>query len=639
MKRRILVLVLFVLLAGFLFGLAASNTQAGDVPQKAGKVIQVPRIDKGDGWDTWIQVQNAGDEDTGVVAFFWGEYSGKCPSNNPGPNGHACRLVVENGVWTLRSAIPENAASAILYSVDNDVFDEACNEAGDAVGNHANWVNWVSQYAGSGEDLVAIVQRQGPNDFGTMVTSMYVGISENMEGQGPTYEYFAHYLMRNYHGLGTEMTIQNSGTLCAAFSIYYKEQGFCETKYIEKIELLAPGESIKIRVPEVESLGGTKPFLGSGYIRSPQPLGIIIDEASFDVPNDNGNRAMLLSYRATAWPPEAPDTEVYADLIFREWSGGWSTSVQVQNMGGTGQPTFVMVDFQDSKGGSIFILGDWVCHGGSTTFYLPILTNLGREYVGAAEIYSQAQVGYPGGEIPGQPITAVVETKNVSKGQGGTYVAHPKHQKEGVETIIFPLVAKDYHGVTSLIGIRNNANCNKIKVEVKFKQGTGDIVCMLERWVPPKSIWRFDLADIGCIVSGWTGALRVDVIAVEQLCDVNGDGYVDNEPVMPAVVVFNRDLTRRAGEGDFTSNAEGIPVFGMRPKVTPTPTVTLTPTPTSTSTATATPTKTPTPTMTSTPTSTPTPTSTSTSTSTPTATATTTPTKTPTPTGDCSGEN
>jgi len=263
------------------------------------------------------------------------------------------------------------------------------------------------------------------------------------------------------------------------------------------------------------------------------------------------------------------DTKVYADLIFREWSN-WDASIQVQNLSRTGQSTFVTVDFLDNSGDEILFLADWVCPGGSETFYLPIVTNLGFDYVGAAEIESHDQVNYPGGETGKQPIFAVVDLKRPddpltpdSDAQGGSYNAHPYSQKEWVSEIALPFMAKQaedmYTQWTSLIAIRNNSNCNKIRPTIHFKDETGTVVCEIRSfWLRPKHVKMFDLNDIGCLWPGYVGAARVYVEEYEQLCDIDGNGIVDQEPLMPSVIVVEKGLPFGFG-GDITNIYEGIP--------------------------------------------------------------------------------
>lgn len=62
-----------------------------------------------------------------------------------------------------------------------------------------------------GEPLAVTVNRSGPNDFGTTVSSAYTGACEKMVGGNRPYGYFVPYAMKAYHGLDTEIVIQNSG--------------------------------------------------------------------------------------------------------------------------------------------------------------------------------------------------------------------------------------------------------------------------------------------------------------------------------------------------------------------------------------------------------------------------------------------
>jgi len=338
-----------------------------------------------------------------------------------------------------------------------------------------------------------------------------------------------------------------------------REQGICEFTYSQHIEQIAPGETYITTVPSALSA----PWLGSAYIESNVQLGIIVDQTSLAPSADRG---MLLSWRGQPYQPldgiPDPDTgaiewdtTLYGDLVFREWSG-WNASVQVQNLTKISQPTFVTVDFMDNSGDEILFLADWICPGGSETFYMPVITDLGFDYWGAVEIKSHKQVDWPGGIHEGAPIFAIVDLKNATRGQGGAYNAHPEFEKEGTWDFALPLLAKKHQNVTSLFVIRNNANCNKIKPEIKFKNQEGRIVCILDSfWLHPKHSKLIDLANIGCLTDGWVGAAEVIVQAdVEQLC--NGEPT----DVMPSVVVVNRVPPGVTPLGDETRVYEGFPV-------------------------------------------------------------------------------
>ena len=531
-----------------------------------GKRVQLPVIDNENEWETWVQVQNVGTAETGVVVFFWGDYSGRCSAHDPGPMDTACMRVLENAVWTLKDRIPAQAKSAIAYSVATTVFAEACEDAGDAVGDTTAWKVWEDTYEGTGEPLAVIVQREGPNDFGTIVSSAYPGVTESMQGAGPPYQYFTPYAMRRYHNLYTVMVIQNSGDQCTAVSIYYKEQAPWLFEWIQHVEQLAPGESVRLRVPDKIKCE----WLGSAYVKANQPLSIIVDQTSFSkYCLDSNDRGTLLTNWAQPYKP-AGDTLLYAGLLFRAWSG-WQTGIQVQNLTQESLPTFVTVNFMDNSGGELMFLGDWVGPHSANTFFLPAVTDLGFDYVGAADIQSHPQVDYPGGEdTGGQPIFAVVDVKKAwvysdtldrwdpalpGEAQGGSYNATPLKARPGWGYIALPSISKS-SDVTSTIAIRNNSNCNRIQLQISIHDSTGATQTIISSlWLGPKQLRLVDLANIGTVVSGFIGAGIVEVTGAEQLCDTDGDGHVDPEPVMPSVIVLNKGHPF----GDITTTYDGIP--------------------------------------------------------------------------------
>ena len=414
------------------------------------------------------------------------------------------------------------------------------------------------------------VWRRGPNDFGTFGASTYNGITEELEGEGSPYRYFSPYAMKGYFDLDTEMTIQNSGTHCTSVDIYHMQQRWgsdCFWDLIRKVEALAPGEAVRLRVPDSPHL--ETPFLGSVYIVASEPLGIIVDQTSFEESSMHGS-GVLLTSRVEPFPSYG-DTRLYADLIFREWSG-WSASIQVQNMSQESKPTYVTVEFLDSSGGQITFLGEWVCRYGSKTFYLPVVADLGTNRIARAVIESHPQVTYPGDLVGEQPIVAWVDLKKSGGGgdsaaQGASYVPHAEHQKLGWETMVFPWVAKQYpvgdQTVTTLLAVSNNSNCVKTEVQLKFTDETGTTVCLISgHWLKPAHMWLVDLKNISCLYPGWTGAVVLEVSDKKQLCDVDGDGHIDQQPVMISGVVFTRGPGSYTA-GDITTAAE---TWGARQK-------------------------------------------------------------------------
>jgi hypothetical protein len=358
--------------------------------------------------------------------------------------------------------------------------------------------------------------------------------------------------MRQYYDLDTEMIIQNSGQRCTSVWLRYQKQGDCNFGYAEHIEQLAPGESIRRRVPEVLGAG----WLGSIYVTANEPLGIVMDQTSFPPCEDRG---VLLTYRARPYTLTT-DTRFYADLVFRELSG-WEASIQVQNLTQESLSTFVTVEFFDASGDSILFLGDWICPAGGATFYLPAIAGLGIEYAGAAVIQSHRQVGYPGREeTDGQPIFAVVDLKKAPQegddAQAGSYNAYAESESTGASVIMLPFLARDHQALTSLIAVRNSSNCNDIELKLEVRDETGVIVSSVDSfWLVAGHVKLIDLTNIASLVPGFTGAGTIEVTDVQQLCDTDGDGDWDQSPIMPSVVVVNKGV----GPGDITQVYEGIP--------------------------------------------------------------------------------
>jgi hypothetical protein len=484
--------------------------------------------------------------------------------------GTEVRTVVAGGVWTLHNVITLNfptAESAIVTTAD------------------------------PANDLLAVtVDRWGTDPFGEFeISSSYTAIEDLMHGDN---RYFVPYVMYDYHDLDTTLAIQNSGEFTVSVWIYYKQEGNCEYQCSQHIEALAPGEAIRVGPGADADVGFpgcvTVGWLGSVYISAAQPLGIIVDQLSH--PNPGLNRAVLSSFRGMPYKPiEFGEwgTYWYADLLYREISG-WDASIQVQNLTQHSMPTFVTVDFMDQSGDEILFVGDWICRNGAETFYLPAIIDLGHNYpfgyVGAAEIASHQQVDYPGEHHDeGEPIFVVVDIKKrkmwdpllnggiggwrytvAGENQAGAYNAHPKEEKEWAWDWAMPFVAKEGNGVTTRFALRNNGNCNKFWGKIWIMDETGTAVGVIHLpWLHPKHLKIIDLAYQGWLPPGFVGAAYFEVLGIEQLCDTDNNGHVDNEPIYPSIVVLNygweAEIQRPqplTAMGDLTRLYEAIPLRG-----------------------------------------------------------------------------
>jgi len=143
--------------------------------------------------------------------------------------------------------------------------------------------------------------------------------------------------------------------------------------------------------------------------------------------------------------------------------------------------------------------------------------------------------------------------------QGGAYNALAEGEKKEASYVLLPFLAKgrDLEGVTSLIAVRNNSNCNDIELKLEVRNQVGTVVTyVIDFWLSPGHIKLVDLANVGSVNPGFIGAGAVEVTSVDQLCDEDNDGQIDQAPTMLSVVVVNKGV----GSGDITSVYEGLSV-------------------------------------------------------------------------------
>ena len=165
----------------------------------------------------------------------------------------------------------------------------ACTTARDAVWQL--WRSWMLNGTGpAGEPVAASVNRIQTGAGGTPRASAYTGIADPEMETGPdprthAYMYYAPMLFDTFSpaGWSSRLWIQNSGIECTSLEIWFQKQQDCLKARIQEVLALCPGETIAVD-PEMAG------FLGSAWIRSSQPLGIIVDEYS-------ANGSILMSYR------------------------------------------------------------------------------------------------------------------------------------------------------------------------------------------------------------------------------------------------------------------------------------------------------------------------------------------------------
>lgn len=503
---------------------------------KPGGRVQLPALfspppGTGEQVEPWISIQNVGSDYTKAILFLWGEYSGYCEPQAPGPFKVECTgLLAPGSAWQFRAPfLPTSAVGGIVYSVPAEGADAACAAAAAVLQDSMRaraWQLWEKDWWnhkwGQGEPLAVSVNRRFYNPVtGQSRASAYTGISEYMEGVYDAryggYMAYAPVNYVNYDGCNTVLTIQNSGDECTSIEIWYKEQDDCLRAYIDDVAYLAPGESVVVRPPAF--LGPN--WSGSAWIRSTQPLGIVVD-----IECQTGQAKSLSTY--TGVPAQtfntlnstySPGSFInYAALMYRE-EYGWDTTVTVQNLSGTTNAK-VKVYFYDHTGGIIATAVDWICPRGSQDFKLSAINNLPGQYVGAVEV--QSQQWWTPGENPVQPpyIMSVIQLSNKNTGQAVAYNA----STGGAAALTMPLIVKEKRIETNgktiawnaEIALKNiNANPGNTTVRIDFYDQNGYVTSVCQT-LNEKFVDYIRLVDMGILPNGWSGSAVITATCSDQ---------------------------------------------------------------------------------------------------------------------------
>lgn len=488
-----------------------------------GRRIQLPRIDNLSGDETWIQAQNLGSQISKVILFTWGDYSGACPPQAPGPLKVECSgLLVPGAAWTFRDTqLPSAASSAVAYSVPAETADDACEDAFDTVGLHGAWRVWENRWRaglyGVGGRLAVAVNRRLLQPNGLTVASAYTGISENMDGvYDPVfggYTYYVPVLYRENDGWNSEITIQNSGNECTSVEIWYKTQDDCLRSEIDSIAVLSPGEAVRV-TPD----GLPQGRRGSAWIRATQPLGLVVDQQGND---------MLLTSRGV--PADSVSAEFtagslvnFAPLLYREYNG-WLTQIHVQNLSSTVNAK-VKVYFLDEGGDIIQTVLDWICPRGSQTYELAAINNLPGDYVGAIRVESQNwwSPGDPPVDAPN--IVSVVNLIDLADGEAAvSYNALTQQQAQGAQTLALPLVVKHntrfgpagqpWSSRMAVQNINMNPGSTHFRVDIYDQNGLVESFC---QFVNERQIDYIDFDKIGTLPDGFSGSAVIDATCSDQ---------------------------------------------------------------------------------------------------------------------------
>lgn len=230
------------------------------------------------------------------------------------------------------------------------------------------------------------------------VTGAGPGIMTTFRGvTGPDTRYQLPLLYRNFNGWNSGVQVQNLGPQPATVRATYIRSNAPGGPWQEE-KAVPPGSSATFYLPA--SPGVPDGFVGSATLESVngQPITALVNNINYASGTGSGYNA----FGAAGTTPR-----ISAPLIYKNYNG-WSTGIQVQNLGPAPAP--IRVTYY-KQGGGTFADQQTAPPNASVTFYLPGKADLPDNFVGSALIESAA----------GVPIVAIVNSTNYGRGVSGAY--------------------------------------------------------------------------------------------------------------------------------------------------------------------------------------------------------------------------
>jgi hypothetical protein len=193
-----------------------------------------------------------------------------------------------------------------------------------------------------------------------------------------------------------------------------------------------------------------------------------------------------------------------APLLFRN-RGGWSTGLQIQNVGT--EDSEVLVVYSASDGSGQWYEGAFVQPGSSVTFFQPAHPELPNGFVGSAVIISRND----------QPLVAIVNEVNTTLNVAMTYRAF----NEGTPTLAVPYLARRADGWSTGVQVQNLGTVTST-VALQIRAPDGSLVVANSQSVPPGDSRTFYLPGIEGVNDGW-----------------HGSGVITSSPPQPLGAIIN----------------------------------------------------------------------------------------------------
>jgi hypothetical protein len=286
---------------------------------------------------------------------------------------------------------------------------------------------------------------------------------------------YAPLLFKRYNGWDTGLQVQNLGDQAVPVTVTYRQTNAEGGPWREQAVVPARA-AVTFYQPANEELPAG--FVGSAVVDAPPGSRIV------SVINEVHDGGSGMSYDgALRGSPVAS-----APLLFRN-SNGWSTGLQIQNVGV--EESEVLVVYSASDGSGRWYDGAFVQPGSSVTFFQPAHPELPNGFIGSAVIISRND----------QPLVAIVNEVNTTLNVAMTYRAF----NEGAPTLSVPYLARRADGWSTGVQVQNLGSAAST-VALQIRAPDGSLVVTPSQSVPPGDSRTFYLPAIEGVNDGWRGS-------------------------------------------------------------------------------------------------------------------------------------
>jgi hypothetical protein len=282
-------------------------------------------------------------------------------------------------------------------------------------------------------------------------------------------------LFKAYNGWDTGLQVQNLSSSPTTVQVTYRRANGPGGPWVES-GVVQPRSSITFFQPANAELPTS--FVGSAVVDGGAGASLVA------VVNEVNGDGSGTSYEAA----DAGRDTVFAPLLFKN-ANGWSTGVQIQNVGTA--ETDVVATYRASDGSGPWTEQLKIAPGDSGTFYQPALADLPDGLVGAGTFRS----------IDGQPLVGIVNEVNAVRQVAMTYRTLDK----GDPTVSAPYMARNAEGWSTGLQVQNLGS-EATTVTVQLRQSTGSLTLSLNESVPAGESRTFYLPGLQGIPDGWSGA-------------------------------------------------------------------------------------------------------------------------------------